>query len=139
MLSALTNLESWRQTHFNTPANTGDSAVSADPDFNGLKNLIEFATGTLPNYSNSSNGPPGSLVKNGNTLEFTYTRNHNAVADGFTFLVEWSDTLGNDWSVDQVTHSVMPATNNGISELWKASLPAGTAPKRFVRMKSEKP
>ena len=136
VLAALTNQESWRQTHFNTTSNTGDAADSADPDFDGLNNLLEFATGTLPK---SSNAQPGSLVKNGNTLEFTYPRSHDAVADGFTFLVEWSDTLGNDWSVDQVTHSVMPATNNGITELWKASLPAGTAPKRFVRMKTEKP
>ena len=135
VLSAVSNLDSWRQAHFNTTSNTGDAADSADPDFDGLNNLLEFATGTLPK---TSNGPPGSLVKNGTTLEFTYPRSHAAVADGFTFVVEWSDTLGNDWSVNQVTQAVLSGTDNGTTVLWKASAPAGTD-KRFLHLRITAP
>jgi autotransporter-associated beta strand protein len=135
VLSALTPLESWRQTHFNSTANAGDAADSADPDFDGLNNLLEFATGTLPK---ASNGPPGSLVKNGATLEFTYPRSHAAVAQGLTFTVMWSDTLGNDWSTLGVTQSELPGTDNGTTQLWKAVAPAGSG-KRFLHLRVTAP
>ena len=135
VLSALTHIESWRQTHFNTTANTGDAADSADPDFDGLNNLLEFATGTLPK---TSNGQPGSLLKNGATLEFTYPRSHAAVADGITFTVEWSDTLGDDWSSSGVTQSELPGTDNGTTLLWKATVPAGSD-KRFLHLRVTAP
>lgn len=136
VLAALTQRDSWHQTHFNTTSNTGNAADSADPDFDGISNLLEFATGTLPKVSNI---PPGSLVKSGATLDFSYRRSHAAVADGFTFAVEWSDTLGIDWSVHHVIQQVVPSTDDGTAELWQATMPAGEANKRFVRMKSEKP
>ncbi len=132
---ALTALESWRQTHFGTTANTGSAADSADPDFDGLENLLEFAIGTLPNTSNSQ---PGSLLKNGSTLEFTYPRSHAAVADGVAFAVEWSDTLGNDWTPNLVTHAPLPGTDDGTRQLWKASVPAGTN-RRFLHLRITAP
>lgn len=130
--SALTNLEVWRQQNFSTTVSTGDAADSADPDRDGLANLLEFATGHLPD---SPDGAITSLTKSGSTLDFTYRRSHAAIADGITFAVERSDTLGNGWSVQQVTQQVIPGTDNGISELWKATLPKGNAHKRFVRVR----
>ena len=136
VLAALTNQESWRQTHFNTTANTGDAADSADPDFDGLSNLLEFATGTLPK---TPDGSIGSLVKNAATLEFTYPRSHAAVADGITFAVEWSDVLSGGWTTSGVSESVIPDSDNGTAQLWKATVPVGNNGARFIRLRVRTP
>jgi autotransporter-associated beta strand protein len=135
VLTAITHLESWRQTHFKTTSDSGNAANSADPDFDGIANLLEFATGSLPGFSNSS---PGTWVKNGNILEFTYPRSHAAVADGIIFAVEWSDSLIDPWSTAGVTHAPVPDTDNGVSTLWKATLPSGMN-HRFVRLGTTSP
>ncbi|MBX7210869.1 MAG: M36 family metallopeptidase [Verrucomicrobiaceae bacterium] len=43
-----TEIESWRQQHFGSAANSGSAADNADPDGDGIKNLMEFALGTSP-------------------------------------------------------------------------------------------
>lgn len=128
---AMTALESWRQTHFNTTANTGDAADNADPDHDGIVNLIEFATGRSPG---TPDGSITALTKSAGVLEFTYRKSHAAVADGFQFAVEWSDALPAGWSVTGVTQALVPDTDDGVSTLWKATLPSGPN-RRFVRLK----
>ena len=49
--SGLSPLDSWRQTHFGTTANTGNAADNADPDGDGRRNIDEYAAGTNPNSS----------------------------------------------------------------------------------------
>lgn len=131
----LAHQQAWRHTHFETTANEGDAADMADPDSDGLPNLLEFATGSPPD---SQNPPTTAFVRNGDTIEFTYRRSHAATADGLKFIVEWSDTLRNDWSAAGVTHVSVPDTDNGSSIQWKASLPAGIR-KRFVRLNTRHP
>ena len=128
----LTGLQQWRLTWFGTANNTGTAADSADPNKDGETNLMEFATAQNPNAATTK---PGTLVKNGANLEFTYTRSKAAIADGVTFAVEWSGTLGNDWSTFGVAQAVIPGSDNGTIQLWKATVPAGSGPKRFVRLK----
>jgi hypothetical protein len=43
--------ETWRKQHFGTPENTGNGADEADPDNDGLKNLLERAFAGNPNAS----------------------------------------------------------------------------------------
>jgi autotransporter-associated beta strand protein len=134
-VTVLTHLQSWRHTHFNTTTNTGDAADNADPDHDGLANLLEFATGYTPN---TPNGSITYLTPSGLTLEFTYPRSHAAVTDGVQFIVEWSTLLSGDWSTSGVTQTAVPDTDNGVSTIWKATLPTGTH-QRFVRLKTTSP
>jgi hypothetical protein len=46
--SATTPQQSWRQTHFGSPENTGPGADNADPDGDGRSNLDEYSAGTDP-------------------------------------------------------------------------------------------
>ena len=46
--NTLTPLENWRQLHFGVTTNTGNAANDADPDKDGLKNLVEYAFGLNP-------------------------------------------------------------------------------------------
>jgi len=123
--------ESWLTTHFGPTPDPADADALADPDHDGLPNLIEFATGILPK---SPDGSVTRLTNSAATLEFSYRRSHGAVADGVEFVVEWSHSLSNGWSASDVTQSPVPDSDNGVSTLWRATLPAGTN-QRFVRLK----
>ncbi|MGJ8653406.1 MAG: LamG-like jellyroll fold domain-containing protein [Opitutaceae bacterium] len=61
---AYTELENWRLTHFSSYDNAGNAADLADPDMDGLVNLLEYAFGTDPNVSDA-----GTMAING--ISFT--------------------------------------------------------------------
>jgi hypothetical protein len=44
----LTGIELWRLTHFGTTEGTGTAANSADPDGDGIPNILEYALGSNP-------------------------------------------------------------------------------------------
>lgn len=134
-VTVFTHLQSWRQIHFNTTANTGDAADNADPDHDGIANLLEFATGHLPN---TPNGSITYLTKSGPTIDFTYRRSHAAVADGVEFTVQWINHLAGTWSDDAVVQSAVPGSADAETVLWKATLPAGSG-RRFVRLQVRAP
>ncbi|GAA5483102.1 LamG-like jellyroll fold domain-containing protein [Haloferula sargassicola] len=48
---ALTPAESWRELHFSARENAGDAADSADPDHDGIENLLERAFGGDPHHA----------------------------------------------------------------------------------------
>jgi len=129
--STLSVQQGWRQQFFGTTANTGNAADTADPDVDGIVNLLEYATGLNPTTSNSLVTP---AVKNGSNLEFTYPRSVAAQNAGTTFTVEWSDTLAaNSYSTTGVSEVVL-STTSGVQQV-KATLPAGSNGRRFVRLK----
>ncbi len=127
--TALTPIEVWRQNNFGNHTNTGTAADTFDANRDGEMNLMEFATGQNPNAATTR---PATLVKNGAILEFTYTKN-NAATD-VTFIVEWSDTLAaGSWSNGGVTEQSLGGNTV------KAVVPAGSGPKRFVRLRVTQP
>ncbi len=134
--SALTGLQTWRYQYFGTTQNSGSAADTFDGNGDGENNLMEFATGQNPNAATTK---PGSLAKNGTNLEFTYTRSKAAMSDGVAFTVEWSDTLvAGSWSADGVNQTAL-VTGQGATDRVTATVPAGTGPRRFVRLKVTKP
>jgi len=135
-VSVVSNFASWQFQHWPGSADPAVVGLMADPDSDGLANLLEFATGSPPGIP--SRTITGTGV-NGSVLEFTYPRSHAAVADGVIFTVEWSDTLGNEWTSEGVTQAAVPETDNGTTLLWKASIPASPRFCRFVRLKVTSP
>jgi hypothetical protein len=122
--------EAWRFLHFGTYANTGTAADTYDANADGESNLLEFATDQNPHAATLTQP---ALLKNGPTLELTYTRAHAALADGVTFTVEWSDTLAaGSWSNVGVSEQVLG--DNGSVQTVRASIPAG-ADRRFIHLK----
>jgi hypothetical protein len=129
-IAALTPIETWRQTHFGSTADAGNAANAADPDRDGLNNLLEFATGTLPNAPSLT---PGTLQRSGSNLLFTFTRNVNALTS-VSYIVEWSDSMAaSTWSVSGVVLGA-PATIGSVQTI-TATVPAGSNHKRFVRLR----
>jgi hyaluronate lyase len=129
-VTILSPIDSWRQQHFGSTANTGLFADTVDKDDDGASNLLEYATAMNPNAPDPI---PVFASRVGANLEFTYTRSNSAT--DVTYLVEWSDTLeAASWSTTGVTQSLIPDSDNGTTQQWKAVLPNGTT-KRFVRLK----
>ena len=105
-----------------------------DPDHDGIANLLEYATGMNPK---ASDAVPYTCTINGADLEFIYTKNKSAT--DVTFIVEWSDTLGNDWSTTDVsTPNIL--SDNGVTQQIKVTVPASSeVTRRFVHLKVTRP
>lgn len=132
-LTTVTALDAWRFTHFGSTANTGNAADLFDGNGDGEVNLMEFATAQNPHAATSATP---ALLKNGPTLEFTYTRSLAALADTTTFTVEWRDSLTTGaWSSASVTEQIL--NDNGAMQTIRASVAAG-AGSRFARLRVTK-
>jgi hypothetical protein len=133
--TAITNLEAWRLQHFGSEDNSGDGSDANDFDFDGLSNLLEFATGNDPAQSSPM---PGVLSLNGNTIEFVYVRAKAAINDGFTFSVEWNDDLtAPNWSSVGVSEEIL--SEDSTLQQVKASVSSGSATRRFLRLNVTRP
>ena len=101
----------------------------ADPDSDGLKNLIEFHLGLNPGTTNS-----GAITteRTATALSITYRRAKGLT--GTTAVVEWSDTLAETWSSAGVTEQILE--DNANDQLVKASvaLTEGDT-KKFIHLK----
>lgn len=51
-----TPLQAWRDQYFRTTENSGDAADNADPDGDGIVNLVEYALGTRPDSGDGDHG-----------------------------------------------------------------------------------
>ena len=105
-----------------------------DPDQDGLSNFLEWAL-----YLNATASSPFQpvFVKDGATLSYTYTRRKTAPGEA-SFQVEWSDSLGNDWSVDGVGLET-PVSSTADTQTVTVSIPSGTGSRRFVRLRVTQP
>jgi len=66
-----TPLNTWRQANFGTVDNSGSAADNADPDGDGIPNLLEYALGIDPVIGSGGNGPaalPVSITNDADPL-----------------------------------------------------------------------
>jgi len=108
VLDTAYQMPQWRRDYFGTAVGDGDAADLADPDFDGLANLLEYATGSYPTAANNA---LWNAALNGNHLALT-----------FLWLKDATD----------ITYRVI-ASNNlwDKTEIWSSAsipYPGGTAP-----------
>lgn len=129
-----TPIEQWRFTNFGSIFNTGVGLDTADGDGDDVSNLIEYATKMNPAVNDAV---PQNVAKSGAVLDFIYTK--SKAATDVTFIVEWSDTLLNDWSTAGVSAPTI-LSDNGTTQQIKVAVPAGSGvTKRFVHLKVTRP
>lgn len=121
--------ESWRLMYFGNTANSGNAVDGEDPDDDGLPNLLEYALNLPPNAASRVSAAAHVA---GSNLEYTYTRSTAAYNGGTTFQVEWSDDL-TTWFTTGVVESLI--SDDGTLQQVKATLPAGSGGRRFVRLR----
>ncbi|MFO1486771.1 MAG: choice-of-anchor D domain-containing protein [Verrucomicrobiaceae bacterium] len=127
-------VETWRQQYFGTTSDTGDSADLADPEHDGICNLIEFATGTHPLQSSP---PSQTLVRTPGNLTFTYQRTLAALANGVTFTVQHNATLSaGGWDGSGVVETIL--SDNGTLQVIEAQLPAPAGSTGFARLQIQR-
>ena len=129
----------WSSSHFTAAqlANAAISGPNADPDGDGISNLMEYALGLDPLNGNVLPGAV-SLAYNGSNGPFlTLTYRRNASTSGVTFYGDTTATLPN-WSLGSAVQ-VGTATNNGDGTetvVLQDTVPiTKSAPQRFIRLR----
>lgn len=120
----------WRQDNFGSMSNSGDAADAADPDHDGIINLIERAVDLNPNVSNGS-ADVAIVSKDDNFIKLTYNR--SLAATDLQYRVVWSTDLA-AWSAEGVVDTVTGST--ATLETHEAKLPVtGSEPaSAFLRL-----
>jgi uncharacterized delta-60 repeat protein len=119
-------LRPWREANFGTPNNTGPAADNADPDKDGLENLVEFAFGLNPNTPDAAALPEWELLDDDYSLTFTQP----AGVDGITYIAEYSP--------DMAPGSWTPAVNVSSPPAYQFFAPA-IAQRQYVRVRVTSP
>ncbi|BCU78001.1 S8 family peptidase [Luteolibacter sp. LG18] len=103
------------------------TAATADPDGDGLPNLVEYHLGLLPNAVNTA---ATVLGRTASTATLTWRRRKGTAATGHA---EWSDNLAT-WSTAGITESIVE--DNPSDQLITATLPITPAmPRKFLRLR----
>lgn len=117
----------WKSLKFTAPELL-DSAVSgntADPDKDGLSNLLEYATGTEPKTANSSSV---TVAPVSGVLNLTFNRILDAK---LTYTVKGTDNLVTGFTTTAATYDGLTA---GTTTYVDTGFPLATNPRRFLRL-----
>ena len=150
-LRIVTAVESWRQQHFGSIADAGTAANNADPDGDGIPNLIEYALGLEPTKPSPGGLPVlGTTIFEGHEyLTLTLTRPSDIPDVSYRFQVGDSVAPENDGSLYSPSADIpsneftteVSRDQVGNSEVItvRDNLPITKATRRFMRLKISNP
>jgi hypothetical protein len=126
----LTPAQTWRQTYFGTTSNTGSAADSADPDKDGVNNLLERAFAGNPTVPNADILP--TIDPTAPLLTIVYTR-AKGLSDLTLTVQESSDPALSIWITASGSEVV---TDLGATELVEFTVDPGTTGRKFLRVRA---
>lgn len=118
----------WKAAKFTTleQANAAISGNTADPDADGLSNLLEYATGTEPKTANPS---PVTVAPVSGVLNLTFPR---IVDAKLTYAIKGTDNLVTGFTAPAAaTYDGLTA---GSTTYVDTGFPLATTPRRFLRL-----
>jgi hypothetical protein len=125
-----TPLQTWRQQHFATAANTANAADTADPDSDGWTNAQEYALGLAPTTTDGLSLLTSSHSGGNLTLNFTAVQ---ATGAGYTGMSRYYDV---ETCHDLVSWSTLAGYTNILASGQIVTVTAQTGPQPcFYRLK----
>jgi hypothetical protein len=130
-----TPFDVWRFEQFGI--NTNDPAISgelADPDGDGIVNLLEYALNLDPNVADVAGLPASQIDPSCGCLTLTYTKVLGAT--DLIYAPEAAGDPGGPWGTNGVTETVMDADT--VAQTVKASdtgYPVATSTNRFMHLR----
>jgi len=122
-----TALENWRSSRFGSMFSENDGADHADPDKDGVSNLMEYALGLNPTDA-ASRALPSWIPGNGR-YEMNFTG--LPASGGIIYAAEWSTTMAEgDWH---------PAEDLSVGDQKSFRVPVGAEERKFFRLKVANP
>ncbi len=126
--TTLTGQADWRRTHFGTTSNAGNAADAADPDGDGVPNLLEYALDGDPGSSMSAQRPAVQVSASALQIAFVRARSDvTYVVEASTDMVVWTEIATNPGQVGQAVTVSDTATISA------------AAPRRFLRVRVSAP
>ncbi len=110
-----------------------DLAISADPDSDGFRNLLEYALASDPVKQIEAHAP--IFARNGETVSLRYRT--NLLAAGVTLSVMESETLDSWKAAEGLAERVV--SDDGELRVTEASVPTAGKPKKFLRLRATEP
>lgn len=125
----LSAIETWRQSFFGSPADSGSGADAFDYDSDGLANLLEYALGTSPV---APSGPASSVSLSGGRLAISFQR----IADpALTYTVQVANDLAGTWTTLAVAGNPSTGAANVAGLVTVTDTASASAqPRRFLRL-----
>ncbi len=123
----------WRQNHFGTTSNSGNAADTADPDGDGVPNLLEYALGSVPTDAASRILPKVATAQVSGMDRLALDLTPVNVA-GLRYIIQASNDLAN-WSDHSDVTSLLEE-GSLYRHLDSANL--ATTPCRFLRLRIER-
>jgi hypothetical protein len=124
--SAVSPLQAWRLALLGTTSNSGTAADTADPDADGIPNLLEYALGLNPLVANTAGLPVASPVAD--HLAFTFNRAGGTT--DITYKVEATSVLGGTWT--ELYSAPGPAIADQVTVTDPLTISGN--PRRFLRL-----
>ena len=130
--------DAWRFARFSSEqlADTSVSGDTADPDNDGISNLLEYALGGDPLVSDSATLTPVPGIS-GDHLTLTYVR-PQTTAD-ITYSVEWTADLASSWNSGSGYVETVSSTDNGngaTTVVVRAVSLLSENPRQFLRLRA---
>jgi hypothetical protein len=134
-VSEVTPFSAWQLAEFGANAtNTAISGDLADPDGDGIANLLEYALGLNPNVAGVTGLPTAQNDPSCGCLSLTYIKVLSAT--DLTYTAEAASDPGGPWSTNGIVQTVLDS--DGVTQTNKASddgNPIATSGKRFMYLR----
>lgn len=125
-------LSIWRYENFGTYDDTGDAADSADFDKDGIKNLMEYALGTVPTDRNTPSQEILDEVEVAGKTYLSLKVNRVEAKADIDYIFESGDNLS-DWDEEAVTL----ITNSATEIEARDNVAIADSDRRFLRLRVE--
>ena len=118
---------------FASLTNPADKTATADPDYDGLANVVEFVLNGNPANGAITNLP--TLTASGSNLVFTYTRRDDS--ESLNPVVEFDADLSGVWTtaVDGSNCTIVVTENDANPDTVTVTIPKQANAKLFARLK----